>query len=143
MLSQMTQEQNFIFSTDSYHEDSIKGQKRARRGTADQIILDGPAIRRPNNLKLFLSKDRNKEQLCHMLKKVWGNPEAVFQLLKCSTAILVVAGKAYCYKCSNMQINVEEVFSLCSNQEESNTRFILFVNHAKMLEFKNVVIRSP
>ena len=35
ILSQIAQKQNFIFSTDSYHEDSIKGQERARRGTRD------------------------------------------------------------------------------------------------------------
>ena len=40
-------------------------------------------------------------------------------------------------------IDVEEIFSLYSNQEESNTRFMLYVNHAKMIGFKNVVIRSP
>ena len=56
MLNQMTQKQNFIFSTDSYHEDSIKGSERAQRGTGYQLILDGPAIRIPNNFKLFLFK---------------------------------------------------------------------------------------
>ena len=78
-----------------------------------------------------------------MLKNVWSSPEVVPQLLKCTTAILVVEGKAYSYKGSNMQIDVEEIFSLCSNQGESDTRFILYVNHAKMIGFKNVVIRSP
>ena len=29
MLSQIAQKQKFIFSTDSYHEDLIKGQERA------------------------------------------------------------------------------------------------------------------
>ena len=139
----MTQKQNFIFSTDSYHEDLIKGQERSRRGTEDQIILDGPAIRIPNDFKLFLSNDRNKEQLCHMLKKVWSSPKAVPQLLKCSTAILVVEGKAYSCKCSNMQIDVEEIFSPCSDLVGSDIRFILYMNHAKMIGFKNVVIRSP
>ena len=31
MLSQMTQKQNLIFSTNQYYEDSIKIQERARR----------------------------------------------------------------------------------------------------------------
>ena len=110
----MAQKQNFIFSTDSYHKGSIKDQERARTGTEDQLILDGPAIRIPNDL----SNGRNKEQLCHMLKKVWSSPESVPQLLKCSTAILVVEGKVYSCKCSNMQVDVEEIFSLCSDQEK-------------------------
>ena len=53
-------------------------------------------------------------------------------------------GKAYSYKCSNMQIDLlEEIFSLCSNQEERDAGFILYVNHAKMIGFKNTVICSP
>ena len=86
-----------------------------------------------------------------MLKKAWSSLQAVPLLLKCSTAILVVVGKAYSYRSSNMQIDVEEVFCkyvqkryfLCSNQEESDTRFIPYVNHAMMIRFKNFVIRSP
>ena len=139
----MSQKQNFVFSTDSYHEDSIKGQERAWRGIGDQLILDGLAIRIPNDFKLFSSNDRNKEQLCHMLKKVWSSPEAIPQLLKCSTVILFVEGKTYSYKYSNMQIDVEDIFSLYSNQEESNACFILYVNHANMVGFNNVLIRSP
>ena len=42
-----------------------------------------------------------------------------------------------------MRIDLEEIISLCSNQEESDARFILCINHAKMIGFKNVVIRSP
>ena len=70
-------------------------------------------------------------------------PEAFSQLLKCSTPILIVEGKAYSYKFFNMQIDVGEIYSLCSNQEESDTCFILYVHHAKAIGFKNVVIRSP
>ena len=52
---------NLKFSTNSYLEDSIKGPERALRRTGDQLTLDGPAIRIPNNFKLFLSNDRNDE----------------------------------------------------------------------------------
>ena len=56
MLGQMAQKQHFIFSNDSDHEDLIKSQERARRGTGDQPILHGPAIRLPNDFKLFFVK---------------------------------------------------------------------------------------
>ena len=49
MLNQLSQKQNFIFSTNSYHKDSIKSQKRAQRGTGDQLIYDVSAIRTPNH----------------------------------------------------------------------------------------------
>ena len=59
-----------------------------------------------------------------MLKKVWSSPEAVPQLLTCSIAILAGEGKAYFYRCSYMQVGVEEILSVCSNQVESDTHFI-------------------
>ena len=64
------------------------------------------------------------------------------QILKYSKAILLVEGKGYSYKCFNIRIDLEEIISLCSNQEESDTCFILYENNAKMIGFKNVVIRS-
>ena len=42
----------------------------------------------------------------------------------------------------NLQIDMAEIFSLHSNQEKNDTCFILCINHAKMIGFKNVVIRS-
>ena len=75
-------------------------------------MLNCPAIRIPYNFKLFLSNDRNKEQLCYMSKIVWNSPETVPQILKYSKAILVVEGKGYSYKCFNMRIDLKEIISL-------------------------------
>ena len=68
MSNQMAQKQNFMFSTDSYNDDSIKDQERAQKETGDHLVLDGLAIKISNDFKL--PNDKNKEQLCHMLKKV-------------------------------------------------------------------------
>ena len=38
MLSQMAQKQNFIFSTNSYHQDSIKGQERVQKNKKKQEL---------------------------------------------------------------------------------------------------------
>ena len=105
--------------------------------------LDGPSVRTPSDFKMFLLNDKNKEQSCQLMKKVWCSADAIPQLQKCSTAILIVEGKAYSFKCSDEEVNVEEIFSLCSNQEESDTRFILYVAYAKLLVFESVVVRSP
>lgn len=43
VLDQMVAKKNFVFSTDSYHADSIKAQQRLRRGFSQQYIIDGPA----------------------------------------------------------------------------------------------------
>ena len=40
ILDQMAQKSNFIFSTDSYDEHSIKAQERIRRGSGEKLLID-------------------------------------------------------------------------------------------------------
>ena len=47
VLDQMVAKTNFVFSTDSYHPDSIKSQERLRRGFSQRYIVMG---RRQGNL---------------------------------------------------------------------------------------------
>ena len=95
ILDQMVAKKHFIFSTDSYHPNSIKAQERLRRGVSQSHIIDGPATRKPVDFKLFLTNDRNKTQPCHLLLRVWGSDSAVSRLTKCERAVIVVQGKAY------------------------------------------------
>ena len=39
ILDQMVAKKNFIFSTDSYHADSIKAQERIRRGMGEKFLV--------------------------------------------------------------------------------------------------------
>ena len=78
VLDQMAVKKNFIFSTDSYHENSIKAQERLRRGSSERILLAGPATRKPFDFKVFLENDENKNlfTLCcyfHRLYKAMIN----------------------------------------------------------------------
>ena len=95
ILDQMVDKQNFIFSTDSYHTDSIKAQERLRRGCSQKYLIDGPATRRPTDFKLFLANEENKQQFCHLLLQVWQSNAAASRLQKCGTAIVIIDGKAY------------------------------------------------
>ena len=95
ILDQMASKKNFIFSTDSYHPDSIKAQERLRRGCSEKLILEGVATRAPPDFKVFLCNEENKLQLCQMLLKVWQDKQSVSRLEKCDTSIIVVDGKAY------------------------------------------------
>jgi len=95
LLDQMTAKSNFIFSTDSYYPDSIKSQERLRRGVSNPYIISGPATRKPHDFKLFLANDKNKQQLCSMLLRVWGSNGAAARLEKCGLAMLAVEGKVY------------------------------------------------
>ena len=78
ILDLMVAKKSFIFSTDSYHPDSIKTQERLRRGCGDQFILEGSSTRTPKDFKAFLFNDANKKQLCELLLKVWGSSAAAF-----------------------------------------------------------------
>lgn len=92
-------------------------------------------------LSCFLSSDRNKEQLCHMLKNLehpWSSLP-IIEMFNCKSSCW---GKSVLLQVFNLQIDMAEIFSLHSNQEKNDTCFILCINHAKMIGFKNVVIHS-
>ena len=100
----MTSKKRFIFSTDSYHPESIKTQERLRRGCGEQFILDGSATRRPKDFKSFLTNDANKKQLCEVLLKVWGSSAAASRLEKFTDAVVIVDGTAHRLQYSNKQV---------------------------------------
>ena len=95
VLDQLVAKKNFIFSTDSYHEDSIKSQERLRRGLSQHYVVGGPATRKPTDWKLFLVDEENKLQLCRLLLRVWGSKSAASRLDRSGTAVVVVEDRAY------------------------------------------------
>ena len=80
VLDQMVDKQNFIFSTDSYHTDSIKAQERLHRGYSQKYLIDGPSTRKPTDFKLFLANEENKQQFCRLLLQVWRSNAAASRL---------------------------------------------------------------
>ena len=104
ILDLMASKCNFVFSTDSYHPDSIKTQERLRRGCGEQFLLSGPATRKPKDFKIFLSNNENKKQFCEVIKEVWGSSSAASRLEKSNTTVLIVNGKAYMIKSENGQV---------------------------------------
>ena len=107
VLSIMVEKGDFLFSTDSYHGplDSVKTSERVRRGVSQRYIIEGPATKRPPDLKLFLSGDENKEQLSELALKVWGSPECAIKLGKVKHALLVVNGKTYEFAASENKVS--------------------------------------
>ena len=66
-----------------------------RRGSSEKFIVDGPAIRKPPDFKLFLVNDENKLQLCHLLINVWRNNDRASRLEKFCNAVITVEGRDY------------------------------------------------
>ncbi|CAL8311209.1 unnamed protein product [Merluccius merluccius] len=70
----MVAKKHFVFSTDSYHDDSVKAQERLRRGVSQRYVIGSPATRKPSDFKLFLANEENKTQLCKLLLEVLVYP---------------------------------------------------------------------
>ena len=105
VLDQMVAKRHFLFSTDSYHPQSIKAQERLWRSISEKIILAGPATRKPFDFKTFLANDDNKTQLCQLMLRVWSSQSAASRLEKTKMAILIVEGRAYRFETSNGQVS--------------------------------------
>ena len=105
VLDQMVAKKDFIFSTDSYHADSIKAQERLRRGSSQCYLIQGPATRKPSDFKLFLENEQNKTLFCELLRKVWSSNAAASRMEQCGTALVIVDGKAYQLQSSDGEVS--------------------------------------
>ena len=61
---------DFIFSTDMYHEHSIKSMERSRCSCGETLLSKGENTRKARDWKKFLSNADNKGQLISVLLKV-------------------------------------------------------------------------
>ena len=105
VLDQMVAKKDFIFSTDSYHADSIKAQERLRRGSSQCYLIQGPATRKPSDFKLFLENEQNKTLFCELLRKVWSSNAAASRMEQCGTALVIVDGKTYQLQSSDGEVS--------------------------------------
>ena len=131
-----------IFSTDSYHPNSIKSQERLRRGVSEKLHISGTSTRKPADMKVFLQNDENKAQLFDMLLKVWVSDDAV-EKLEGHQVTLVVNGVAHQLQADGNKCKMSEIHTLRSNQEETDTRIILYLQHAEKEGYQSAVVRSP
>ena len=100
----------------------MKLQERVRCGSSQQLRIDGPATRKPPDMKTFLKNDQNKEQLCDQLLRVWSSEKASSRIESCSQPILFVKGRAQKLTVVNGKATVTEIHELYSNQEETDIR---------------------
>ena len=66
LLDMMVPKKNFLFSTDSYQEDSPKSLERIRQGVSEPFVIGGPATRRPKDFSVFLTNSENESQLSNI-----------------------------------------------------------------------------
>ena len=71
---------HFVFSTDSYDENSTKGRGCLRCGVSQKLIVYDPATRKPADMKVLIQNDNNKVQLCEVLVRISNSEEAASTL---------------------------------------------------------------
>ena len=65
VLDQMMAKRHFLFSTDSYHPQSIKTRERLRSGIQRRLFWLDQRQGNHSNLRCCVKNDDNKKQLCH------------------------------------------------------------------------------
>ena len=131
-----------LLTTDMYQHNSVKSVERRRRGCGDKFILNGIKTKRPSDWMAFLTNDENKTQLARLLLRVWSNDELAHKYEnKC---IVIVDGHAHClYSDDKKHIKTEQIQSLHSNQEETDSRVVLYCKYAQDQGYEYVRVRSP
>lgn len=143
ILDRLSNKSDIIFSTDSYRTQSIKSQERLRRGKSERFVVEGFNQRKPADFRMFLQNDENKMQFINMLERVWGSPCAASRL-NGKNLLLVNDGRVVHMKSEDGEtVTVEEVYELRSNQEETDSRVVLYLKYAKEKDYKDAVVSSP
>ena len=91
----------------------------------EKRLIEGEKTRRPENWKDFLTNDEHKEQLVRLLLKIWSSQDCA-ERLKNKEVLLICDGKAYRLASDGEAVTVSEVPALESDQEETDTRVVLY-----------------
>lgn len=131
-----------VFSIDMYLANSVKEAER-RRGCGEKLIIKSEKTKKPRDWKEFLTNDENKRQLVDILLSTWSSDSKAASLQERSVT-LIAEGKAYQLSSSDREeTTVTELATLCSTQEETDSRIILYCLYAKEAGYKFVRVRSP
>ena len=94
IFDNMPKHVNFLFSTDMYHDGSIKDMEREQRGSSEKLIIGGHLTKRPADWKDFLMNSENKCQLVDVMNEVWSS-DAFAHKLQNRKIVSVVQGHVY------------------------------------------------
>ena len=125
---------DLLFSTGMSKENSIKSLERTSRGSGQKRIIKGESTKRPENWKSFLSNNSSKQQFVRLLLKV-GSSDDFGRKLQNKTVIFTCEEKAYLLKDNGASVMMTEVPKLESDQEETDTRVVLYCFYATDEDF--------
>lgn len=143
LLQSQKNKKFLIFSTDNYVEGSTRSSElRRRAGMAEPqvLVLSGEKMRRPEDFKLFLQCPENKIAFSKLLLKNWSSEKAA-PLIKDQHVCLIVKGKFYKLNSTDgSAVTATEIEEFFSNQEESDTRMVLYLQYIWNLDEKAIVL---
>ena len=143
LLDMLVKTSDVVFSTDMYYPQSVKAVERRRRGCGDKLVLQGEMTKRPTDWKTFLTNDENKVQLIKLILRVWSDDEVAARYQN-RNVVVISEGHGYCLEADEQQhVKVREIGSLYSNQEETDSRVVLYCKYAHEQGYDSVRVRSP
>ena len=107
-----------------------------------KLLIGGPKTKKPVDWKQFLKNSDNKKRFIEILLEVWSSKRFASKL-NGKKLTLICEGKAIQLSTMNNDVTSTYIPEIESDQEETDTRVILYCFHAKQNGCKNVVVRSP
>ena len=121
-----------VVNTDMYSKNYVKALERKRRGITEKLLVKGANTKKTYDRKTFLSNEENKEQLIGLMHTCWSElaPDD-------RSVILIKNGETF-------NIGQEEnIPGFKSNQEETDSRVVLYCIYAAEQEYQYARVRSP
>lgn len=115
-----------------YSTNSVKALERKRRGITEKLLVKGVNTKKPHDWKAFLCNEENKEQLIGLMHTCWS------ELVQDDRRVILIKnGEAF-------DIAQEEnIPELKSNQEETDSRVVLYCIYAAEHGYQYARVRSP
>ena len=126
---------------DTYQKNSLKDPERNKRGTSAKVMVQSAQSKIPRNFSEFLKNGENETRLTELIKDVLiANKEDVLRNLSCQSIFFSMDKICYHITASTVEIDDES----SSNQEEADTKLLLYCKHAfDSSGDKSVIVRSP
>lgn len=118
------------FVTVTYKKDSIKNSERSHRDETETFLIKGPKTKIPRDWKGFSLNSENKRQLIKLLLSEWCQPKYA-SLLQNRHIYYACEAECTCiYSTDGITVDYVSDRSLCSSQEEADTRMMLHLQNA-------------
>ena len=130
------QYKDIYIACDTYEENSIKGGKRAARGTSERYFLRSPDMKVPYDFAGFLGNCSNKEMLFDLIQQSIEEDRVNLE-----DRTVYFSNKRICTMIKEDQVTA--LPNLNSDHEEADTKLVALVCTANVPGEESIMVRSP